>query len=647
MKISSNGAYHDETKATGFRPYDCTRREDFEYIVKNFDHSPVLFKNEHRKGDNFLSTDFLYIDIDGGLSIEEFQAHPDFSGCKYIIYTSRSHQKPKMDKKLNQLVTCDRYHVLFPVTTITDRKELEAKLIAISTYDFADKNAKDAARFYFGNKDAVFYYNEGAEFVPKLHQTAFVDDEIDPPKPLKKSFDTANVTSHMSHVTKSKRDIILDGIRQSITNGFIREYQDYINLGMALKADGYDFADWEGLLQFGKPPESTTLQCSRYKWDGFAPHSLTGGTLVHLARLSDPSILQKHSQKLDIAPRLQSDGESDKTIPIEGREPKIRHISTLHSRAPDYLIDGMLEVKSYALIFGEPGSYKSFVAMDWAFCVAAGIEWAGKVCKQGAVLYMFGEGGGGLRRRFDALARKYSIDVNTLPIYYDDDPPAMIDMAQVMARVQDIVLDMPQPPALIIIDTLNTAFGDGNENATEDMTAFNNGSHKLIVECGAAVVGIHHSGIGDKTRTRGSSALHGRLDHEYQCVKNDVNMIFTCRKMKDAEMPEPMAFSFEQVEIGHDGIIPMTSGTLRYNPNASTENAEHKPTEAQEKIYEIVLNSPNGTGVTSISLQLFGIGHTARNDMAVRKMLSRMVADGLIIRADRGVYIANKDIEFG
>jgi len=365
---------------------------------------------------------------------------------------------------------------------------------------------------------------------------------------------------------------------------------------------------------------------------------------MYLARLSTPDLLKRNepAQKPHIAPQLNTSTEVDESVQNEFRQPKIRHISAMLSKEPDWLIEGMVEVKSYGLIFGESGSYKSFVAMDWAFCVAAGVDWCGRKVRQGPVLYMFGEGGGGIKRRFDALGKKYGMNVNDLPIYYDDDPPAIIELDEVMARTEDIAADMPLPPILVIIDTLNTAFGGGDENNTADMTAFNQGAHRLKMSCGAAVIPVHHSGLGDKDRSRGSSALHGRLDHEYQCVKNDVHMILTCKKMKDAEFPQPIHFEFKQVEIGKHGIIPLVSG---YLDHSEPEEKAGKYSEKTLDLMAILADSPNGTGVFGIASRLYGVNHTIKQDEAIKKALQRMVENDTAQRIGRGLFILKKDVE--
>jgi hypothetical protein len=668
MKLSANGSYQNAQQPSGFSPVDVTDAATVKRIVANSDYSPCIFSplteqskvwrdNEAKKGtekfrdmtallgkpyranEHWVSSDFYYMDVDRGMSIAEFQAHPDFQDVAYIIITSRNHQKPKGAEP-----ACDRYHVLFPVMTITDRAKLERGLQGIVTvYAFADAGAKDAARFYFAARDTKVIWHDGAEFCPPIVPEVFQDDMpdfstlTDKPRPEYK-WNKQQVYGNRP----DKHDMIMDALRASAQSGNIGQYQDWIRLGIAMKQDGYSESDWHELLCIGKPSDSATLKDYEYKWESFVPDGRAGGgTLMHFARLAVPDLL-----KATIKPSLAIGSAQVPNVSVsqpqgdpDQRQPRIRHISSMTAKATEWIINGYLAKQSYSLIFGESGHYKSFVSIEWAFCVAAGLPWNGHEVKQGPVLYIFGEGGSGLRRRFDAVAKKHGKELDSIPLYYDNNPPAMIDMVEVIEHIKAILLDMPEVPSVIIIDTLNTAFGDGNENATEDMTAFNRGNHQFINQLGATVVLVHHSGLASKDRSRGNSALKARLDHEYQCVKDEESktMVMTNKKMKDDEPPEPICFEFRQVELGHHNLVPVTSGVLHKIEMRSNEMV-HKLSDQQQRIIELVDKSPNGIGVVGISSTIYGINHTQANDNSIKQMLKRMATAGLINRIRNGLY---------
>ncbi len=52
----------------------------------------------------------------------------------------------------------------------------------------------------------------------------------------------------------------------------------------------------------------------------------------------------------------------------------------------EWVIDGILETGALGCLFGDPASYKSFMALDWALCIASGTQWKGHIVKTGQSL---------------------------------------------------------------------------------------------------------------------------------------------------------------------------------------------------------------------------------------------------------------------
>lgn len=121
------------------------------------------------------------------------------------------------------------------------------------------------------------------------------------------------------------------------------------------------------------------------------------------------------------------------------------------------------------------------------------------------------------------------------------------------------------PPKLIVIDTVARNFGPGDENSTKDMGVFIQAVDALRCAHNATILLIHHAGHGNKERARGAMALTGALDAQYRMDRDKFGVVrFEAIKMKDAELPEPMAFKIRAVELGmmdEDGK-PVTSAIL-------------------------------------------------------------------------------------
>ncbi len=84
---------------------------------------------------------------------------------------------------------------------------------------------------------------------------------------------------------------------------------------------------------------------------------------------------------------------------------------------PQYLVKGLIEEGSLALLFGAPSSGKSFLALDLAASIAAGRDWCGRRVSQGPVFYIAGEGHAGVRRRLAAWSQFHGIALGDAPLF--------------------------------------------------------------------------------------------------------------------------------------------------------------------------------------------------------------------------------------
>lgn len=245
------------------------------------------------------------------------------------------------------------------------------------------------------------------------------------------------------------------------------------------------------------------------------------------------------------------------------------HLLTRHSRvgtfvtagefmaettSTDWLIDGVLEQNTTCTLFGASGSGKSFVALDWACCVATGTDWHGQEVEPGAAFYIVGEGVPGFRRRMHAWEQKNGFPVADAPVYILKSPVQLSDGDNAKDLSEQIARMVKNgQPCLIVIDTLARNFG-GDENSNTDVSRLMNkiDTH-LRIPFNATVVIVHHSGNSDKDRARGASALKGAMDHEYRVEKRGDVRVLECTKMKDG--PEDFEFHFrvESVSLGDGG----------------------------------------------------------------------------------------------
>jgi hypothetical protein len=124
--------------------------------------NPVPF---HRANCDFIETDCLILDCDNTDTDEPDkwiwpeQIKADFPGVTHYIVTSRNHLKEKDGKSPRP-----KFHIYFPIEQINSVDEYYAfKNAMITNYPYFDFNAKDGARYFFGNPDAVVTLVDGGE----------------------------------------------------------------------------------------------------------------------------------------------------------------------------------------------------------------------------------------------------------------------------------------------------------------------------------------------------------------------------------------------------------------------------------------------------------------------------------------------------
>ena len=244
------------------------------------------------------------------------------------------------------------------------------------------------------------------------------------------------------------------------------------------------------------------------------------------------------------------------------RRLQLTRAADIEIRPPDWLLRGMLERDSFALVFGDPGCGKSFLAIDWACRIATGTPWRGHAVQSGPVVYVAGEGQQGFGRRIRAWSEHNGVSLNDAPLYVA--PAVAIPDAGQLTELMQAFDSLDEPPALIVLDTLARCFGGGDENSTKDMSAFVSACDTIRQRYHCTILVVHHTGHADKSRARGAIALKAAIDAEYRLVKED-KLLLTSTKLKDGELPAPVAMELTTVDL--PGVLddygnPVTSAAI-------------------------------------------------------------------------------------
>lgn len=291
-----------------------------------------------------------------------------------------------------------------------------------------------------------------------------------------------------------------------------------------------------------------------------------------------------------------------------------------------YIVKHLIEPGELAVLFGESGSMKSFVAADLALHVGSGRDWCGHRVRRGAVLYVAAEGGSGFRRRVRAWLIRQGIGA-------DDPQPAVwvgtdtIDLFAGSGALADLIAvaeaALGEPVEFVVIDTLSAAFGGGDENKTSDL---NRVLTSVRAACGPrAVLVVHHVGHGDKTRERGSYALRGAADRRFLIERNESGdlLTMTVLKAKDDRCADPIAFEWQAVELGwHDPDGEMLTSIV-LEPSARTpEPKSAGPSGRNQRAVIGILRESGPLTKTDLIRKLVAVGlnrtscYRAINDLA-------------------------------
>jgi len=259
-------------------------------------------------------------------------------------------------------------------------------------------------------------------------------------------------------------------------------------------------------------------------------------------------------EALGVAMRVGCESLTAETRP---RGFRLVPITDIHVRAPVSLVQGVHARDTLALLYGDSGVGKSVFAVSLAYAISTGRQWFGRRVTRGPVVYIAGEGQSGIRRRFAALEQTEGVPLPAT-LYLHEGVVGLVDTGSVDAVVAAIA-SLPAPPVFVVLDTLARTFGPGDENSTEDMSAFVAAVDRIREAArGATVEVIHHTGLTAKDRARGSYALHCGVDDGFELARrDDGRIVLTSKKSKDTAPAAPMSFRLRVVELLRPDGEPM------------------------------------------------------------------------------------------
>lgn len=265
----------------------------------------------------------------------------------------------------------------------------------------------------------------------------------------------------------------------------------------------------------------------------------------------------------------------------------------------EWLVKGVLPLKGLACIYGPSGSGKSFVAVDFALRIAAGLQVLGLKTQGGGIIYVGAEGANGIRKRVIGWGQENGIDgflpFAFVPDSFDFRKASNDDVTQFIARMKDELGVFNEHGGLraIFLDTMARLMSGFDENSGGDMGEAVKALERIAAELDCLVIIVHHTGKNDAAKERGHSSFRAALDVSIEISRQageeggEVRAL-ELSKVKDEEDGRRWLFDLEKIGLGTDDDGDEVT-TCVVSFASITAEAARKPKKAKEKPGEVIV----------------------------------------------------------
>ena len=295
------------------------------------------------------------------------------------------------------------------------------------------------------------------------------------------------------------------------------------------------------------------------------------------------------------------------------------------SREQRWLVDGLWGRQAVGIVGGEPKCGKSFLALDLAVAVAAGVPCLRRFAadETGPVLLFAAEDAGHIvRTRLEGIAHAAGADFETLDIAVIDVPTLRLDHRPDRQRLLETVQRIG--PRLLVLDPLVRLHGV-DENTAAEVAPILGFLRDLQRRFETAVLLVHHARKSGATRPgqalRGSSELHAWGDSNLYLRRRDKQILMT------VEHRAAPGLSDIEIELADDGQGP----ALRLQRTAPNR-APSEPETPEQRIVQALADAEEPLSQSQIRERA-----AARNS-TVTAALHELVREGRVERGPGGRY---------
>lgn len=278
--------------------------------------------------------------------------------------------------------------------------------------------------------------------------------------------------------------------------------------------------------------------------------------------MSDDNVVQLAGK---LATVKRADKIASAIVAADGRKPwyPLDRAAMLALPDPVPLVQGWLQLDSVNWLGGPPQSGKSFVALDMAASIAAGIPWQGCAVFPAPVLYVVAESPAGFKKRIIAWEMLHNREMTG--VTFVNGAPQLTSAEDVDALAR---CGHDQHVALVVIDTQARCTVGVDENSAKEMSTVIESLDKIRMATGAAVLSVHHTPRG-AVNLRGTIAQEGAATTIIMAEKDGLNVTVSAQqrrggKQKDVEAQPDLTLTLSP----YGQSVALTKGATGLNGSA-------------------------------------------------------------------------------
>ena len=294
-------------------------------------------------------------------------------------------------------------------------------------------------------------------------------------------------------------------------------------------------------------------------------------------------------------------------------------------RHQQWLVDGLWGRHAVGIVGGEPKCGKSFLALDLAVAVAAGVPCLRNFAAErpGPVLLFAAEDAGHIvRTRLQGIAKAADADFETLDIAVIDAPALRLDHRNDRQRLLETVERIR--PSLVVLDPLVRLHGV-DENAVAEIAPILGFLRDIQRRFETAILLVHHARKSGAARPgqalRGSSELHAWGDSNLYLRRRNKQILMT------VEHRAAPGLADIEIELADDGEGP----ALRLRQE-TTDDDGPQPDSAERRILRILADAEAPLSQRQIRQR------AATRPATVAEALHKLVREGRVEPAPKGGY---------